>query len=151
MTRVYFNVCCLNRPYNDQTQDRIRLETAAILTVLRQLEQEKWIGISSSAVETEVGNDLDLEHRAEVQKLANLAQTFVLVEQSHSFRALELQALGFGAFDALHVACAEAAGADVLLTVDDRFLRLASRLRDLLTVKVVNPTVWLLEILNNDR
>jgi len=118
-----------------------------VLTVLKQIEQNKWLGISSNAVETEVGNDADLEHRAQVQKLARLAQNFVTVGQQQSSRALELQILGFGAFDAIHVACAESAGADVLLTVDDRFLRLARRFQAVLIVKVANPRDWLQEIL----
>ena len=38
-------------------------------------------------------------------------------------RAKQLQAAGYGPFDALHVACAEAGRADILLTTDDGFLR----------------------------
>jgi hypothetical protein len=45
---------------------------------------------------------------------------------------MPLETLGFGAFDALHIACAESAGAEVLLTTDDslrlRALREASNL-----------------------
>ena len=63
---------------------------------------------------------------------------------------MELQALGFVAFDALLVACAEYATAGVLLTVDDRFLRRAGRLTDILTVRVANPAVWLMEMLQSD-
>ena len=37
-------------------------------------------------------------------------------------RAEELEHLGFKALDALHIACAEAGGADVLPTTDDRML-----------------------------
>jgi len=29
MERVYLDLCCLNRPFDDQTQERIRLETEA--------------------------------------------------------------------------------------------------------------------------
>ena len=85
-----------------------------------------------------------------MQNLDRLSRRVAAVGQDQSSRTLDLQALGFGAFDALHVACAEHAGADVLLTVDDRFLRLANRLRDVLTVRVVNPMIWLLETLQND-
>jgi len=150
VTSIYLDVCCLNRPFNDQTQDRIRLESAAVLTVLRRIEQSEWLGISSDAVRIEIGNDPDAERRAQVQNLDRLSRRLITVGQDQSSRALALQALGFGAFDALHVACAEHAGADVLLTVDDRFLRLANRMRDVLTVRVVSPVIWLLEILQND-
>ncbi|MGH2585054.1 MAG: hypothetical protein ACRDJE_09075 [Dehalococcoidia bacterium] len=29
--RIYFDVCCLNRPFDDQRQERVRLETEALL------------------------------------------------------------------------------------------------------------------------
>ena len=28
---IYLDVCCLNRPFDDQTQERIRLESEAVL------------------------------------------------------------------------------------------------------------------------
>jgi predicted nucleic acid-binding protein len=64
-------------------------------------------------------------------------------------RARDLNVLGLGLRDSYHVAFAEAAGVDYLLTTDDRFERTACRL-DLKT-KVINPinffgeyAIWLL-------
>jgi len=57
-------------------------------------------------------------------------------------RAAELERLGFHAFDALHLACAEAAAADVFLTTDDRLLRAAKRHAAELKVRVENPRAW---------
>ena len=37
MPTVYLDVCCLNRPFDDQTQDRIRLESEAVLLILTTL------------------------------------------------------------------------------------------------------------------
>jgi hypothetical protein len=36
--RLYLNMCCLKRPFDDQTQARIRLETEAIDAVLLLVE-----------------------------------------------------------------------------------------------------------------
>ena len=41
MTRIYLDVCCLNRPFDDQNQPRIRLESEAILIILAQYEREQ--------------------------------------------------------------------------------------------------------------
>lgn len=49
---------------------------------------------------------------------------------------------GLRTFDALHLACAEAAGADVLLTTDDGFMRKASRGNGDPRVAVRNPLAW---------
>jgi len=53
-------------------------------------------------------------------------------------RVRELITLGFPSFDALHVASAEAAGADVFATTDDRLVALGSRHAAELRVRVVD-------------
>lgn len=42
MPDVYLDVCCFNRPYDDQTQDRVRLEAEAVLLILRRIEAGEW-------------------------------------------------------------------------------------------------------------
>ena len=32
--RIYLDMCCLKRPFDDQSQPRIRLETEAVLSLL---------------------------------------------------------------------------------------------------------------------
>ena len=34
MMAIYLDTCCLNRPFDDQTQDRIRLEAEAVILIL---------------------------------------------------------------------------------------------------------------------
>src|SRR5947207_1349551 len=57
-------------------------------------------------------------------------------------RAEELEFAGYGAFDSLHLACAEASGADVLLTTDDAFVRRAARGDGSPRLPVRNPLSW---------
>jgi len=40
--KVYFDVCCLNRPFDDQNQARIRLEAEAVLMMLNRCEAGDW-------------------------------------------------------------------------------------------------------------
>jgi len=49
---------------------------------------------------------------------------------------------GYGVFDALHLACLEAARVDVMLTTDDSFVRKASRGDGRPRVAVRNPLSW---------
>jgi len=58
-------------------------------------------------------------------------------------RAKVLHAAGYGAFDALHLAHAEADGVEALLTTDDRFIKRAQRGLGNPLVRVVNPVDWL--------
>lgn len=147
---IYLDVCCLNRPFDDQTQDRIRLEAEAVLLVLERCQAGTWQLLSSEAVDYEVSRIPDVERRRKVFHLASIARVKQHVTEAVQTRAEELERLGFKALDALHIACSEAAGADVLLTTDDRVLAKAEELQDSLRVKVENPILWLMEVKEGD-
>lgn len=151
MTKVYLDVCCLNRPFNDQTQDRIRFEAEAVLSVMTRVENGELLSVSSTVVQTEINNNSNQELKLRLQELASAASEFITVEDKQLLRSYELQKIGFHPFDALHIACAETAGADLFLTTDDRLLRLARRTRDQLMVRVANPASWLMELITNNE
>lgn len=146
MISIYFDVCCLNRQFDDQTQERVYLEANAVASILRHMEAGDWVSVSSEAVEDEVDSDSNIDRKARVQEFIALSKRIVTVKPEHISRAIELQRLGFHDMDALHVACAESAEVDVFLTTDDRLLRLALRVKEQLLVRVANPVVWLLEV-----
>src|SRR5215218_3045796 len=90
----------------------------------------------------------DADRRVRVQLLLAAEETTIQLTPELFARAGALQALGFKPADAVHVAAAEAAGADVLLSCDDRMCRVANRRRGQLKVRVANPLDWLKEIGN---
>jgi predicted nucleic acid-binding protein len=143
--RVYLDVCCLNRPFDDQRQDRIRLEAEAVLLVLGRCEAGVWQWVSSAVVEEAVNHTPSADRRQRVTSMLRAAQDTAALTDAAVIRARELQAMGFRSYDALHLACAEEAAVDVFLTTDDRVLRAAALHADALTVRVVNPLTWLLE------
>jgi len=145
MAKVYLDVCCLNRPFDDQTQDRIHLEAEAVLLILTHMERGRWQWIGSETLNYEIERTPDPERRQRVRLLATAVAHTVLIEAAEEARARKLEVLGFHALDALHLACAESGGADVLLTTDDRLLRLAVRFSKQLRIRVANPLTWLQE------
>ena len=88
----------------------------------------------------------DAERRERVASLAALAPVRLLLRTVDTERASGLEALGFGAFDALHLASAERGKVHTFLTTDDSLLRRARRLRRMVHVSVKNPLEVLLEI-----
>ena len=44
---IYMDVCCLNRPFDDQTQDRIYIESEAVLKILFNCQNGIWHLIGS--------------------------------------------------------------------------------------------------------
>ena len=146
VTKVYLDACCLNRPFDDQTQARIRLESEAVLLILTRVETGLLSWVASEVLHYEIMKTPDPERRLRVSLLADTAQAMALVEQDVEDRAAHLESLGFRAFDALHLACAEGGGADVLLTTDDRLLSLSRRSAAQLHIRVENPLTWLREM-----
>lgn len=147
MPCIYLDVCCLNRPFDDQRQERIRLEAEAVLLILGRCEAGAWQWISSAVVEEEVNNTPSRERRSRVKNMFSGAYRTVALADTAIARAQELKAMGFRTYDALHLACAEQATVDVFLTTDDRVLRTATRHTAQLKVRVANPLEWLLEVI----
>ena len=144
--RVYLDACCLNRPFDDQSQSRIRLESEAVLLIMARLQSGEWLWLSSEAIDYEVGQTPDPEKRRRVEVLASASHQFISLTSAVVSQAKKLQILGFKQWDALHLACAEQGQADIFLTTDDKLLRLAQRVADQLQVRVDNPLTWLEEV-----
>lgn len=116
-----------------------------MLLILSMCEDSRLRLLGSEAVDLEISLTPD-ERREKVMPLAGLAETKVLVNDRIASRAGELEAFGFDVFDALHIACAEESGAEVLLTTDDRFFSKAARYADKIKIRVENPVLWLMEL-----
>ena len=122
MTKIYLDACCLNRLTDDQSQHRIREEAEAVELILRRMHAGEVQWISSEALTDEVNRNPHMERRLENAALLRLANQTIEVDQKTAGRAKDFEAAGYGAFDALHLACTEAAQVDVLLTTDDGFV-----------------------------
>jgi predicted nucleic acid-binding protein len=121
--RIYLDVCCLNRVFDDQTQNRIYLETQAIITIINQCQLGIWKLISSDVLDAELSQTRDLERLKNVKKILSVAKIKVLSNLDQKKRTTELQKLGFSSYDAAHLASAEKSQADLFLTTDDRLLK----------------------------
>ena len=147
MIKIYFDTSCLNRPFDDQTQVRVRLEAEAVLAILARVENGEWSWVGSEVLIDEVEQTPDTQILSRVKLLSDFIKENIEIGDKEEHRAKELQAEGFQVFDALHIACAETAKADVLLSTDDRLLKLAKRISKQLYVRVENPLVWVEEMI----
>ena len=137
--KLYLDVCCLNRPFDDQSQDRIHLESEAVLTILKYVEQESWTMINSDAILIEISKIPDPERKARVQFTLFNAKEHIKINKAILDRAKQIHDLGVKSYDALHIACAEIAKADIFLTTDDKLLKRIRRLKSRINVRVENP------------
>lgn len=120
---LYLDNSVLNRPFDDQRQPRIWLETLSFSLVLTLIESREAKLIRSPIHDLENGRNPFPLRRRWIEKCLRLAEASVSLDNSVKSRALALEQAGFKALDALHAACAEAAGTDNFLTCDDRLIR----------------------------
>ncbi len=127
--KIYLDACCLNRPFDDQNQNRIRLESEAILIIIDCMytKSKDWEWIGSEVLIAELENTPNIEKRNYLINLASGIHSNINVKEIDMIRANELENLGFKPFDAMHISCSENANADVFLTTDDRLLKKAER------------------------
>lgn len=148
--KLYLDVSCLNRPFDDQDQARIRIETTAVTLILERIDAGLWHPVSSEMAMIEINAITDSNRRNRVRMLLPESKSIMKLNEATFERAAELEGLGFGAADAIHVAAAERTKADVMLSCDDRLCRLAKRRQRVLQVKVANPVDWLKEFEDAD-
>ena len=144
--KIYLDNCCLNRPFDDQSFLRIHLEAEAIKTIIILIEERKLHLISSDFLTFEINKTPDVLRKQNLMKIISLASNVIQVNSKKQIRAKFFESFGVQAFDAIHLACAEN-NADVLLTVDDDFIKKSSNIENL-NIKVLNPLKWLEKVLS---
>ena len=147
MMRVYLDNCCYNRPFDDQSQVKVRLETISKLTVQLMMATRRVEYVWSSTLDYELSKNPVPKRKATISRWRSGAVEYVMASEEVSRRAKELENVGFGAQDALHVASAEQAGCDWFLTTDNGILKRASVSTEM---RIANPTTFIMEASNAD-
>jgi predicted nucleic acid-binding protein len=121
--RIYLDNCCFNRPYDDQTQLRIWLETQAKLHIQSLIYKSKIELVWSFILKFENSRNVFSGKRNAIAQWENLSSLFI--EKSEEIRATaeKIRMTGIKEFDAIHVACAIAGCCGYFITVDKRLLK----------------------------
>ncbi len=143
--RVYLDTSVYNRPFDDQTQPRIWLESLS-LSVILQLIGSGDVELVTSSVLFYENNRNPYEQRREwVIKVSEAAVLNQLVDESIKTRGLYFERNKIKAMDALHLACAEAANVDYFVTCDDRLIRRYNALPDAL-IATCDPATFVRKV-----
>ncbi len=141
------DACCFNRPFDDLRQERVLLESEAVLAILQRCRAGKWKLAASEMLEFELTRIPNREKRGRVLALYTIAEgSPLLLTPEIEAKALEYADTGMMWPDSCHLALAEASHQDVFLTTDDAFLSASKRAK--LRVRVANPVDWIMEILH---
>ena len=135
--KLYLDLCVYNRPFDDQGQPRIVVETVEFMFLLEKAINKEMTIINSFVLEYENSKSPLIDRRDKIEDLLKIASEYVRYSERLENRAEEIEKRGFMAMDALHIACAEAAKSDFFITCDDLLLRKGKANKDKLKVRIV--------------
>lgn len=138
MKILYLDVCTLCRPFDDQQQLRIRMETDALYLIVRHIETGRYRAAVSPVHFYEVDAIREREERMEVGALLQRLELPLIECDKNEARAkaMVFHGAGMGIADAAHVAFAEQM-ADCFITCDDNLLKRCRRID--LGIVAMNP------------
>jgi len=139
---VYFDACIYNRPFDNQRQDRIRLETEAIIIILKYIRKGKIDLIGSDILLLEINKTANLIRKSKLNFLLKNISNYIITDIKTKKRAEFLKNKGFDNFDALHIANAEINDVNYFISTDDKLIKLYNRIKHQ-QIKVLNPINWL--------
>ena len=137
--RIYLDICCLKRPFDDQSQPRIALETTAILSILSAVNDGRIQTVRSAAHDLENSFDPDPRRSAAVAAWLDALNPAVPAPEEVRTIFSRAREAGIGQGDALHLAWAVHLGCDELLTTDAKFMRRARKMADMIQLQVRSP------------
>ena len=148
--RIYFDNCCYNRPYDDQSQIRISLEAQAKIFIQNAIRYGKIELATSYILAYENNKNPHVDNRISISNFINdFTSVFIDIDQVDEvilMAAEIMQSSGLKEMDASHIACAIKVECDYFLTTDDRVLKYHSD-----KIKIMNPIEFLkvLEVTKN--
>jgi predicted nucleic acid-binding protein len=134
--RVYLDNCCYNRPFDDQGQLSVQLETQAKLWIQDLIKDGKIALVVSffSLFENSANKDIDkAEHITGFFEYASVYIDETHIEEIRTLRD-EIMATGIKHKDAIHLAASILANSDYFITTDKRVLKYKSE-----RIRTINP------------
>jgi len=130
------DLCCFNRPFDDQVQQKIYLETEAKLFIQDKIKRKFFNLVWSYMLDYENFANPDPEARISIYKWRKLATINIIASNKTLNNANIFHKKGFGVKDSIHIACAIEAKAKYFLTVDKGILK---RRMDVDKTRIINP------------
>ena len=140
---IYLDMCCFNRPFDDQSQLLVRLQTEAKLHVQKLMLDGQYKLVWSAVLDLENAANPDVRRRQAIAEWRLRASVDIDMETSVENLAGEIAQKGIKPMDALHVASAITSGADWMLTTDRALLR---KMQTDTSIRVAEPVDFIRQI-----
>jgi len=136
--KIYLDNCSFNRPFDDQSSMRVKLETEAKLFVQEKILIGKLQLIWSHILEYENMQNPFIERRNAIIEWKKIAAENIGGAKNVVARASEFTLHGVKSKDALHIACAIEGKAEYFLTTDDNLLKKLAKTKEFIVINPVN-------------
>ncbi len=144
--KIYLDNCCYNRILDDRSNSQIYYERNSVMLILELVEKAVIELAGSEMLMKEMEDINDGYKRSVLQMMYSLCSEEVKVNSAILDRAEEIRHCSNIKYkDSIHLACAETAKADALLTTDKKFINNGNRIKTY--TRIMNPNQWLLEVL----
>ena len=141
--KVYLDNCCFNRPYDNQNNLLVLLETEAKLFIQDLIHSEKLILVWSFVLDYENNDNPFEEKKKSIILWKSLAVTDCDLCDEIADKAKTLMQSGLKQKDASHIACAIYANADYFITTDRKILN-----KHVQGINLINPIDFVRRYLN---
>ena len=141
---IYLDNCCFNRPFDDQSQLKIRLETEAKLAIQAKIVSHEYQLVWSFVLRYENQRNPHEDRRRKTATWIAQASVIATPDQAIFKKADELNRLNLKPMDALHLACALSAHADFFITTDQDILKKRQDVHE--TLWIGSPLAFLEEV-----
>ena len=137
--KVYFDTCTISRLFDAIKPPNAAAEAEKIQEIIDNRILGGYTIIGSMVVTSEIEDTNDYEKREAIETLyPEIVADEVELSLQSIARADILYSKGLGVMDSYHLAAAEAAGVDYLLTTDVDFVEKCAK-QNFSAVKVINP------------
>jgi len=134
--KVYLDNCTFNRPFDDQSYIRVKIETEAKLYVQEKIKDGELELVWSYILDFENEQNPYDDRKNAIKKWKRFACVDIEETSSLLAKAKKLKKIGLKAKDALHVASAIEGNAHYFLTTDDKILKKLSKFPE---IQVIDP------------
>lgn len=137
MKKLYLDVCTICRPFDNQNNMRIRLETDAYYLILNGVQNSNYMMMISPIHIKEIESIEDIREKMQIVNLLDVYGKKPKYDYRKAReRAEELISKNLGIADSVHLAFAEQSS-DYLITCDDKFLKKSKRVKT--AIEIINP------------
>lgn len=144
--KIYLDNCCYNRILDDRSNTQIYYERNSVMLILELVEKAAVELVGSEMLVKEMNDLDDIYKRSVIQMMYGLCSEEVKVTGAILDRAEEIRHCSNIKYkDSIHLACAEAARVDALVTTDKKFINSGNKIK--IDTRIMNPNQWLSEVL----